>query len=584
MFQLFMGTEPVDLSPDSTISMEEESPVFEKDIVPGGFSFPFDLPATPRNNRILGHPGRIQSFAQGGLNLPFQLFNNGKFIGAGTATVQKATDQAYSVFLQVATGDFAGKISGKKLTDVDFGGLRTWEFKPEYTYPQDDFALFPIYNPDFMNGTQYEAAWAANKCRLNSYEAGEWYNQVNSVMAISPYPYLAYVVNRVFNHFGFPVDENILSTDPDLKQLVIYNNHDSSQFTTTVTTHIRIIYDNRTGEWAPHEQIVKVSTITREFETWDLKDFLPDISISDFILAIRNMFNLAFTITSQGSVLIRKRKDLVVSGKAINLDSKTIGRPLVTIGAKVEGVYLRWVHEQNDLLFSEGFRDIYEDPKLLRPSVDTMDELEAIDATINEIRLITSYGQYYQYSREEVDEVTTYSWKFFSNDFQDFKIGESPEEFTAQASTLPMLHYQRLSGGPSIRCPQAKQLSGSIIRTTSLPCSLRLLFYRGMIDDSLGTPYPYGSSDAFDRVGDRLQNANLSLKWDGETGLYNQLWKDYLTWWNTRKVVTWTISDPSLLDFFTVYAIENNHYLLKKRSLSIQAGGPQPGECEFYLV
>jgi hypothetical protein len=105
-----------------------------------------------------------------------------------------------------------------------------------------------------------------------------------------------------------------------------------------------------------------------------------------------------------------------------------------------------------------------------------------------------------------------------------------------------------------------------------------------MIEDSLGTPYPYGSSDAFDPGGASLPGATLSLKWDGATGLYNQLWKDYLTWWNTRKVVTWTITDPSVLDFFTVYAIENNHYLLKKRSLSITAKGPQPGDCEFYLV
>ncbi len=597
MFQLLINGEPVDMAPDARISIEEESPVFDKDVIPGGFSFPFDLPVTPRNTRILGHPGRIQSLVQGGLDLPFQLFNDGLFIGAGTAIIQKATDRSYSAFLQVATGDFAGKIVGKKLIDVDFGGSRTWAYKPEYTFPEDDFALFPIYNSEFMKGTQFEAGWATNKCRLNSYEEGLWYDVENSIMAISPFPYLAYVVNRIFNYFGFPIDENILATDPDLKQLVIYNNRDASEFTTTVTEVDKTyagVYEtdpfngdyilDMNGQRILKVFRAKVSTITRGLDTWDLKDFLPDITISDFILAIRNMFNLAFTVTSKGSLLIRKRKDLVKSGKAVSLDAKVIGRPLITMGATVAGVYLRWTHEENDLLFSEEFKDIYADPLLLKPSVNTMDELEEIVPTINEIRLITTYGQYYQYSGEEVDGVTTYSWKFFSNDFQDFKIGENPEEFTAKASTLPMIHYQRLTGGPFIRCPEAKQLSASILRSTSLPCSLRLLFYRGMIDDSLGTSYPYGSSDAFDLNGALLPGATLSLKWDGATGLYNQLWKDYLTWWNTRKVVTWTIIDPSILDFFTVYAIENNHYLLKKRSLSISAKGPQPGDCEFYLI
>src|SRR3989339_1167939 len=107
MLELLISGEPVDLAPDATISIEEESPVFDKDVIPGGFSFPFELPCSPRNNRILSHPGRIQSASQGGLDLPFQLFNDGKYIGAGTATVQKATDLSYNVFLQVATGDFA---------------------------------------------------------------------------------------------------------------------------------------------------------------------------------------------------------------------------------------------------------------------------------------------------------------------------------------------------------------------------------------------------------------------------------------------------------------------------------------------
>jgi len=572
------------LNENSSINITEESPVFEKDTIPGGFSFPFELPASPRNNRILSHPGRIQSAFQGGFNLPFQLYLDGRLIGTGTATIQKATELSFSAFLQVGTGDFAGKTDGKKLSDVDFGGERTWEFKPEFTFPDDDFALFPIYNENFMDDTQYKDGWKTNKYRLNSHELGTWFTGVNSIMALSPFPFLGYVVNRIFNHFGFVLKENVLTTDPDLKQLVIYNNHDSATFTTTVTTKSKVIMSNRTGVWAPLTVVTKVTTITRSFDTWDLKDFLPDILIKDFILAIRTLFNLAITIDNQGFASIVKRKDLVTSGKSVPLNAKAMGMPLVTISDNTGGVKLHWEHDENDLLFSEGFKDIYTDPKLLRPSVDTIDELTLVDATINEIRLVTSYGLYYQYAGEEVDGVTEYSWKVFSNDFQDFIIGDNPEEYTALASTLPMIHYQRSIGGPIIRCPQAAQLSSSIIRSEPKPCSLRFLFYRGMVADSTGTLYPYGSSDAFDRVGDTLQNANLSLKWQGETGLYNQLWKDYLTWWKKRKVVTWTITDPSLLNFFTVYEIDNNHYILKNRSISLQYEGVQPGECEFYLV
>jgi hypothetical protein len=585
VIQLIINNEPVDLNENSSINITEESPVFEKDSIPGGFSFPFELPASPRNNRILSHPGRIQSAFQGGFNLPFQLHLDGRLIGTGTATIQKATSLSYSAFLQVGTGDFAGKTDGKRLSDVDFGGERIWEFKPEYTFPEADFALFPIYNENFMDDTQYKEAWKTNKYRLNSHELGTWFTGVNSVMAISPFPYLGYVVNRIFNNFGFVLKENILTTDPDLKQLVIYNNHDSANLVSVTRPVTKTIFGKRTdGAWGYIQRTVIVTTITREFNTWNLKDFLPDMLIKDFILAIRNLFNLAITIDNQGFASIVKRKDLVTSGKSKPLNAKAMGRPLVTISDNTAGVKLHWEHEPNDLLFSEGFKNIYEDPKLLKPPVNTIDELALISATINEIRLVTSYGLYYQYSGEEVDGVTEYSWKVFSNDFQDFIIGEKPEEYTALASTLPMIHYQRSIGGPIIRCPQAAQLSSSIIRSVSLPCSLRFLFYRGMVEDSTGTPYPYGSSDAFDSAGEILPDASLSLKWQGDTGLYNQLWKDYLTWWKKRKVVTWTIADPSKLDFFTVYEIDNNHYILKNRSISLQYQGVQPGDCEFYVV
>ncbi|MFA5816668.1 MAG: hypothetical protein WC865_13730 [Bacteroidales bacterium] len=585
MIQLIINNEPVDLNENSSISITEESPVFEKDSIPGGFSFPFELPASPRNNRILSHPGRIQSAFQGGFNLPFQLYLDGRLIGTGTATIQKATSLSYSAFLQLGTGDFAGKTDGKKLSDVDFGGQRTWEFKPEFTYPEDDFALFPIYNENFMDDTQFKDGWKTNQYRLNSHELGTWFTGVNSVMAISPFPYLGYVVNRIFNHFGFVLKENILNTDSDLKQLVIYNNHDSANLISVTRPVTKTIFGKRNdGAWGYIQRTVIVTTITREFNTWNVKDFLPDMLIKDFILAIRNLFNLAITIDNQGFASIVRRKDLVTSGKSVPLNAKAMGLPLVTISDNTAGVKLHWEHEQNDLLFSEGFKNIYEDPKLLRPPVDTIDELTLIAATINEIRLVKSYGLYYQYSGEEVDGVTEYSWKVFSNDFQDFIIGDKPEEYTALASTLPMIHYQRSIDGPIIRCPQAAQLSSSIIRSTSLSCSLRFLFYRGMVADSIGTLYPYGSSDAFDSAGELLPDASLSLKWQGDTGLYNQLWKDYLTWWKKRKVVTWTITDPSQLDFFTVYEINNNHYILKNRSISLQYEGVLPGDCEFYLV
>jgi len=213
-----------------------------------------------------------------------------------------------------------------------------------------------------------------------------------------------------------------------------------------------------------------------------------------------------------------------------------------------------------------------------------MDDLAEIEPTLNEIRLVRSLGLYYQYAGEEVDDVMEYTWRKYSIDFQDFRLGANPEEFTAKASTLPMIHYQRVLGGAFIRCPQAAQKSNSIIRKESTPFTLRLLLYHGMMADSAGALYPYGSSDSFDRVGNLLPDSKLSIRWDGETGLFQQLWKNYLTWWKTKKMVTWIITDPTGLEFSKIYAIAGNHYLLKSRTIVLRNGKVEPSECEFYRV
>ena len=335
----------------------------------------------------------------------------------------------------------------------------------------------------------------------------------------------------LFNHFGFAVAENVFTSDPDLKQLVIYNNKDAANFVTTNRPVTKTIFGKRDdGAWGYIERTVIVATITQEFNTWDLKDSLPDMLIKDFILSIRNLFNLSIIIDSRGFVHIQKRKSLILAGGSTPITHLAIGIPNVTPPPDFGGVYLKWEHDPGDLLFSEGFKDIYENNLVVKEPVSSIADLCDLIPDINEIRLVILYGLYYQYSGEAVDGEMQYSWKVFSNDFQNFKSGDKPDEFSATASTLPMIHYQRLEGGPVIRCPQAAQLSNSILRADPKPCTLRFLFYRGMVEDSVGNLYPYGSSDAFNTSGNRIAGISLSLKWQGETGLHEQLWKDYLTW------------------------------------------------------
>jgi hypothetical protein len=325
VIQLYINNELVDLCENPCISFSEESPVFEIDAMPGGFSLPFDIPNSARNNRILKHAGRIQSASFGILKAPFELFHDGRLIATGTAKMQKTSAQVYGLYLQVGTGDFAGKTEGKKLMDVDFGGVREWFFKPEFTFPDDDFALFPVYNPKFMDDTQFKDQFIANGYRISAYGNGAYYTEPGMVSAVTPFPFLAYVLERIFNHFGFVVKENIFATDAELRKLVVYSNHEAGHMTWTAVHERRWEVDMTTGSY--HYRYYWVITFDRVLETWNLADQLPDMLIKDFVLAVRSMFNTAITIDHQGYVSIARRKDLVSTGKATTLTPSGIRNP-----------------------------------------------------------------------------------------------------------------------------------------------------------------------------------------------------------------------------------------------------------------
>jgi len=583
MLQLLINGEPVDLSPDASITIDEESPVFDKDTIPGGFSFPFNLPITPRNRRILGFPERIEKQGPMSTEQPFHLFHQGILRFSGTITVTEASD-TYKANMMVGSGNLASRIKGKKLKDLDLGGTRTWEWKPEYKYPDDDFALFPIHNEIFMQDHYDDAAYILDGYWLNVYSAGEFYHEPDAVFAICPFPYLIYIIRRIMSQYGFQIQANVLESNKDFRDLVLYNNYDIT--CPVPTTEIVEIFlgTNQYGDELYEE--MEVATVGRGITTFDLVNCVPDMLISDFILSIRNLLNIAFVFDSQDHVSIILRQDTVLKKLDQDITDQVIGIPLITAPTILSGFKLAWNHDDNDTIFKDGFKAIDEYLALIKDPVLDFVALAAITPVVNEIRAVQIMDAgYYQYA--QVGETNVFQWQKFGIGFQNYLDGLMGEVFETKFSTLIMETWQRGGAGPSIRLPRAEQLGNSVTRAIYQEFSPRLLFYRGMQLDSNSDPYPMGSNDCWDRTGEKLEDKNLVLKWQGDFGffgLYKELWKKYLTWWMARKQVTWTIKDPSLLRFDQKYAIDGKHYLLKKRTINLTQGGIEPGECEFYLV
>ncbi len=580
MLRLLVDGQSVDLSVESTINLDEESPVFERDTIPGGFSFPFSLPATPRNRRILKFPDRVSMGGSGSGEFPFQLFCRGRLVNSGTLSVTE-TNRDYRCHMTIGSGDFASRIGEKSLRDLHLGGERQFLLKTEYVFPEDDFALFPIYNPSFMDGTRFESSWSGNKWRLNSFENGSFYTSDLATFGISPYPYLAYVLRCIFEEHGFTVTENAFTSDPELKSLVIYSARDIIE-PEAVTTWREITFQTVHGMMTRE---VPVTQYQRNLDKYCLSDSMPDVPIREFLISLRNMFNVAFIVRGD-SVSIVKRQDLIQSLPAEALTGKAVGDPTVIVLKPGDGIKLEWSHDEGDQNFAEGFIAIDDKKDLVKEPVPNMDALLALIPGINEIRLVESYDTWYQYAEKENPETgeSEYLWQAFSNNLQNLTIGNGGEVFSGKISTLLMVKLQREMGGPMIRIPWTDQKSNSAFRPEQDSFTARLLFYRGMQTDSLGGSYPMGSSDNLDFTGNPIPGANLCLRWQGANGLYSQLWIQYIYWWNNRRQINYTILKPDRLRFDRVYTIRGIRLILKKRSVRYSLRGVEPSLCEFYTI
>jgi hypothetical protein len=483
----------------------------------------------------------------------------------------------------VGSGDLASKIIDKKLKDLDLGGVRTWEWKTEYKWPADDFALFPVHNESFLNDTPDGTAYATNKFRLNSFGGGVFYHNVGAVYAISPFPFLVYIVRRIMSQYGFQIKSNVLESNQDFRDLVIYHNFDIAKpVPTTYIVHTYLGIDQYGEEY--YEDI-EVATITRGISTFNLVNCLPDMLISDFLLSLRNLLNIAFVFDSRDHVSIIHRQDFILKSVDKDITNETVGIPRIQAIPMVSGFKLAWEHDDNDTIFKDGFKKIDDMLELVRDPVADFTALAAITPTINEIRFVQIMDAWYQYG--QVGDTNVYQWQKYGIGFQNYLDGLMQEVFETKFSTLIMETWQREEGGSSIRLPRTEQLCNSITRAVYQAFSPRLLFYRGLQLDNNGDPYPMGSNDNLDRTGIQLTGKNLSLKWQGDYGfygLYPQLWKKYLTWWVSRKWVYWNIEDSPKLSFDEKYAIDGKNYLLKKRTINFTQQGITPGECEFYLV
>ena len=347
------------LEPNAQLEIERTNPFFNDY---GEQSIPMDLPASPYNCQLLGYP---EQFGHRGKSQPIEVhIQDGEYSsGCRMALLSAQRNASLAVSFYMNDGSFYSRIQDKRLKDI-FGdekvdGVNTVDQAIEFCRKlrkntDDRFACFPVLVTDdseMSTGANYKCinGWgkdespqgfiiteASGSDFFGAKERTEYVNgnliRLAKGYYISPFIRANYVLQRVFQFFGYTLQDNFFSQTMPFQKMVLANN----VIDTIVNGYIK------------------------------LADLVPDVSVGDFINMYRKRFCCEFVADeNKRKVSVKLFRDILNAAPAADLSSMLVGHPEFSFNQ--EGDFKRVVLKTDEKVSSE-VEDGYDNIKDLQKS------------------------------------------------------------------------------------------------------------------------------------------------------------------------------------------------------------------------
>lgn len=588
MLQIFIDNTQLDTSGVS-FNITLKSPMFSDDIE-GSYIYTFGVTKTKRNKEIFDFAHRMDKPSNRFYDVSGRILFNGVVIADDVLFEVHEMTESYKIAAKIDTASFNSLIKDKSLKDdVDWGGIRNLGATSElgrqyledtinYQYPDRDFIVFPVAAKSFEEG-------ATDNHRLYF---NYWYDDQLVYSSISgedativvPFPYLLYVIKKLFNEFGANITYWAFEEYPEFNNAVLFSIFDM--------TYMR----------SPH--------FGKYINSLNLKKSIPDIKITEFLKGLRHLFNLHYFFKNNGVTILFAR-DIINNPEYIEFSENIIAGPEKKFEA-ADGWELKQNTDDNDSWLKDQLGEV--DISRFLGEVDSFSNLPAAYLSeFGDIYLVLDESYYYEnqpniigvgewiklspavtylklpvdnkwetsfsalLNSEETDTITVQYWDFELEDYYDW-----PVELTWN---VPRTGHER-DNYPEF--------------------TPRILFYRGKytaVPTYAPAPpegsiipdydYPFASSDVYDPDGVKISDANISLNWLGEYGLYETFWKDYLEWFNNKKVKVkfkklLTPAQIRNIDFSKKYRIDGVDYLLTEVKIPVKENAIEAATIEGYKV
>ncbi|MGI4833268.1 MAG: hypothetical protein ACRYFK_07385 [Janthinobacterium lividum] len=464
-----------------TLTLDISSPYFQVDQVPGTISYPFGLPIAG-NQVALNFPHVRADQGEKIAPEPCQLYLEGALRWVGSLVYLSVDEdkQLYAYNFVADAADLAARLDGLNLTQLDLGTCRL-----DVQLDAADYAL-----PCLRNSAFYDPEKVPYCGIVNYYQGGYLQNVAGKRSPVVPFLRLTQLLPRVMGALGYQVSGEWL-TRPEVQQLLIYSD--------------RAAEDDQ-------------GRVLLEFAR---NRHVPDMLVSDFLLALQQFFGLAYDFHPVRRELRIRTLAGVIADQ--NYVARAAGGPAVTTAVTSDGFTLELELEKDD----------------------------------------------------ELNKTLDTGWA-------KLVVGNGKEAISPKAGTLHVVREGDPNAGRQWLLPavQVKGASPAFETGDDSHCGLRLLYDRGLQPDSTGSPYPLATWDQVNFAG--LVVGASTLHWEGPAGLYAlgwQAWLDFLGRATTKeRLMPFRVMDLLSLDPARKELVDQKKYLWEALTLSLSTTGRQPLE------
>ncbi len=326
------------------------------------------------------------------------------------------------------------------------------------------------------------------------------------------------------------------------------------------------------------------------------KNHVPEINAGDFIKEVEKLTaSCLFVDESSNEYRFLFLKDIIKSADVIDV-SEFAGDIKEQIVFKKDGYKLTY-EEPTDEIWENNVKQ-FTDLLNVKDAVASLMVIPLSGNTNNDVRLVINENMWYRFY--EINFLQKSGWEKYSMNILNFK--DAGGEFSIQTKFSPLLSLidtKIIEYGQgfnytirvySLLMPTIEKEGKFMLMNEYNEDDFRLFFYRGMINNRIENyvfsqlvsfeevPMPLSTHDVYDSSGVKIPTANLSLRWDGTYGLYNQLYKEYIDlmvnqYREETRFVNWPAWMLNSFTWWKKYRINHMNYLVKSIDLDISPRG-----------